>query len=141
MVKLNELRAANSELNRQVSDTKKEKDELSRVKERLQREMDMLKDELRNVKADLSTAESERVGAMEEVKAMQQLMFEAKEHEVSLHSLRHSWISPYLPVFYMMPPFICLQHDTIYRYEYELGESKSNLEVSVCDEHCSCSVS
>ena len=85
ILKLNELRSANVELNRQVDDTKKEKDELAGAKDRLQREMEKLRDELRAVKDDLSSAESERVGAMEEVKAMQQLMFENKEHDVCFH--------------------------------------------------------
>lgn len=81
-MKLNELRVVNMELNQQVDDTKKEKDELATAKERLQREMDKLRNELRAVKEDLSSAESDRVGAMEEVKAMKQLMFETQEHDV-----------------------------------------------------------
>lgn len=84
IAKLNELRSANMDLSRQISDTKKDNDELANAKERLHREMERLREELRNVKADLGTAESKRVDAMEEVKSMQQLLFDNK-NDVRMH--------------------------------------------------------
>ncbi len=83
--KLNELRATNTELNRQVGDTKKDNSELVWAKERLNREMEKLREELGDVQTHLNSAESEREVALEEVKSLQHLLFQNKEADVCVY--------------------------------------------------------
>ena len=85
LVKLHELESLNVELNKKMMDADKEKDELAWAKERLNRELEKLKAELSAVRCHLSTAESERASAMGEVRAVQQLLIQAKETEVCVH--------------------------------------------------------
>ena len=65
-----------------MEDTSKEKKELAWAKDRLNRELEKLKLELSDVRGHLSTAESDRLAALSEVKTVQQLLLQSKETEV-----------------------------------------------------------
>lgn len=69
--------------------------------------MEKLREELRTVKSDLGSAESDRVGALDEVKVMQQLMFQSKEADVRMFCncmvtirLQNKWLPSVLYVLF-----------------------------------------
>lgn len=97
-----------------MEDTGREKDELAWAKERLNRELERVKLELSDVRGHLSTTEHDKSTALNEMKALQQLLIQAKENEVSgllvslspSLSLFLSLLSPLSPPLRLSPPYV-----------------------------------